>query len=160
MSDTKTCTRCLNNKPLDQFRRRGRNDDRPAAHCHECHRLAVQMWRDRQRLRKAKGFAHEIDKAGNDLKVILATTAAVRAFGGTLGLARAFNETYFAAMPGSPTRDRLMTALMRMTEVAGPLARPDKNLLSDEDIDREMERLAKKIERDKAQGWTGLEYVI
>lgn len=36
----------------------------------------------------------------------------------------------------------------------------DKNFLSDEDLDREMERLAKKIERDKAQAWTSVEFVI
>lgn len=103
------------------------------------------MWRDRQRLRKAKGFAQEINKADDDRKVILATTAAVAAFGGTLGLARAFRETYFAALPGSPTRGKVMGALMRMTEVAGPLARRDKSLLSDEDLDREMAACEQRI---------------
>jgi hypothetical protein len=34
------------------------------------------------------------------------------------------------------------------------------SLMSDEDIEREMERLHAKIERAKAQAWTGLEYVI
>ena len=158
--DTKTCTRCLTSKPLDQFRRRGRNDDRPAAHCHECHRLGVEMWRDRQRLRKVKGFAQELEKADSDLKVVRATTAAVGAFGGVLGLARAITGTYVAAPLGSPTRGKLMGALMRMTEVAGPLARRDKNLMSDEDIDRELDRLHAKFERAKAQAWTSVEYII
>ena len=92
-----------------------------------------------------------VEKTDNDLKVILATTEAAAAFGGTLGLAWAFRDTYFAALPGSPVRGRIMRALMLMKEVAGPQARRGKCLMSDEDLNREMERLAKRIERNKAQ---------
>ena len=158
--ETKTCTHCLNPKPLDQFRRRGRNDDRPAAHCRDCHRLGVQMWRDRQRFREVKEFAQAIDKADNDLKLVRATTAAVGAFGGVLGLARAFTGAYDAALPGSPTRLKVMAALLKMIHVATPIAHPDPSLMSDEDIDREMERLHAKIEKANAQAWASVEYVI
>jgi len=34
------------------------------------------------------------------------------------------------------------------------------SLLSEEDIDRELERLMKKIERDKAHARTSVEYII
>jgi len=143
--DTKTCSRCLTPKPLAEFRRRGRNDPAPAAHCKDCHRTGVRKWRDRQRLSKAKRFAQEIGKADDDQKVIRATTAAVAAFRGVLGLASAFKETYESAPVGSPTRGKVMIAMLRLTEVASPLAHRDKNLLSDEDLDRQMAACEKRI---------------
>lgn len=143
--ETKTCTRCLNPKPLDQFRRRGRNDPRPAAHCHECHRLAIQMFRDRQRFTTVKQFVRAVEKADDDIKLVQAAKAAMSAFRGPEGFSKAMVATYEAALPGSPTRGKLIAAIMHMMEGSDRRTYVDKSCLSDEDLDREMAAFEQRI---------------
>ena len=145
--DAKTCTRCLNPKPLDQFRRRGRNDDRPAAHCHECHRLAVEMWRDRQRLKTVNQFAHAVEKADDDLALAQAAKAAMGAFRGPVGFAVAWKAALEAAPAG--TRGRMLNAVLLLSTAADRQTYVDKSLMSDEDLDRAIadceQRIADRI---------------
>ena len=141
--DTKICTRCLNSKPLDQFRRRGRNDDRPAAHCHECHRLAISMWRGRQRLRTVKQVLSGIEKADDDLKLAQAAKAAMGAFRGPVGFASAWKAALEAAPPG--TRGRMLNAVLQLSSSADRRTYVDKSLMSDEDLDRAMAACEQRI---------------
>ncbi len=156
--DTKICSRCVTPKPLDQFRRRGCNDPAPAAHCKDCHRLGIQKRRERQRLQKVRGFVSAIEKADDDYQIVRAVKAAMAAFRGAVGFAVAWKAALESAPPG--VRGRMLTALMQISTVADRRTYVDKSLWSDEDIDREMERLMLKIEKDKAQAWTSVDYVI
>jgi hypothetical protein len=54
---------------------------------------------------------------------------------------KAMVATYEAALPGSPTRGKLVAAIIQMMEGSDRRTYVDKSLWSDEDLDREL-RLA------------------
>jgi hypothetical protein len=75
--------------------------------------------------------------SANDSAIASAAVAGLRAFNGTIGLARALGEALLAYPPGSYGRTRLLLAILRL-HIALPPERLD--MLSDEDLDERIRR--------------------
>lgn len=101
----------------------------------------------RQEMSAGKAIALLADGGSNCPHSAQALESIMSLLGGTQGMAKLFVTDYFAAAPGSQMRDRKLAALLKLiSEVtASGAAKLPKHLMADEDIDREMERLGRKL---------------
>lgn len=118
----------------------------------------METWRERQRSAKVKQFVRAVENADDDIKLIQAVKAAMGAFRGPVGFTLAWKAALDSAPPG--VRGRMLSALMQLSTVADRRTYVDKSLWDEEDIDQELERLMLKLEKDKAQAGTSVDYVI
>ncbi len=65
-TQTKKCTRCKHEKPLDQFSKRG-DSDRPRSHCNQCKKLAQEEYRERNREKVKAGSTNYRKRLGASL---------------------------------------------------------------------------------------------
>lgn len=77
----------------------------------------------------------------------------VTLLGGVQGMAKLFVSDYLSAAPGSPVRQKSMANLMKLTSevTATGAAKLPKHLMSNEDIDREMQKLMLKVYGNKTE---------
>lgn len=154
----KVCGQCCEQKPAneDHFDKDGSKNDGFRNWCKECRKNKQEM----KRLKNAanvieamdaellKGITQSKNGGSNVPHIAQVAEAWIQILGGHQGVAQHLASTYLAAKPGSQTRERLLGQLLKM--IAG-LSDSNKvsmpaELMSDEDIDRELARRAERAQ--------------
>lgn len=60
--ETKVCTRCGQEKPLEEFNKDSRKRDGLASHCKECHNKICKAYLDKKRAEKQLAFPIKLEK--------------------------------------------------------------------------------------------------
>lgn len=143
---TRVCSQCFDEWPLKKFRPRSKVAGERMGVCNKCHGENMTLYRLRKRYERTGRLAAEILKA-EELSVVRALAcAAFRAYGGKLGFCLAWKETFDAALPGSPTRRKMLQATMQLGElVSAQTPRRDVSTMDDAELAAHLERLERKM---------------
>lgn len=134
---TRYCRRCNDWLPLSSFGWRDAGRTKPQSMCRYCRRKYDQARRTKGVMRWA-GMV----RSAKDSAVASAAVAGLKAFNGTMGLAKAIAEAVDALPPGSFGRARLLAALLRLHSALPP----DRlDLLSDEDLAEQLRRSRSRL---------------
>ena len=140
----KICRRCLTPKDIAQFRPRVAGSDLRHSWCLACHATCERERKARQRRGEVSSLARELVRAEDKGEAERVCKVATASFGGALGFARALWQCHEHAKPGSPTAARILLAILRLQELAGP-KRPDYSQMCNEELDERIERLHTKL---------------
>ena len=136
----KICRRCLIPKDIAQFRPRLAGSELRHSWCLACHAKCERDRQARRRRGKVRRLAGELTRAKDLGEAERLCRVAVAGFGGTLGFAKALWQCHEYAKPGSPAAARILLALLRLQELAGPKL-PDVTEMSNQELDERIERL-------------------
>jgi hypothetical protein len=141
-SPSKVCYACGQELPIDQFRHRRRGRSGRQGRCRACYNAYMRGYRAARRSRTLCQFTSLLRRRTSLNRLAGLCNANVGRFGGLDGLAVAWKEHIDAAPPGSRTALSAFSAIARLLEAvdAHRLA-PDYAALSDEDLQREIQRL-------------------
>ena len=140
-SETKLCSSCLQEQPLDQYRRRYRGTDIRANQCRLCHNQAEQLRRQRKREWLTKRQFHQyltslknqrtargVEKVYLDL---------VRLCGGTEGILEMWTKTIERDLKaGGFKANRHIATILKLMEYYEKTQpdKPDYSTMSDEEL--------------------------
>ena len=146
----KTCYGCLRALPLDQFPRRRRGSTVREGRCRRCRARYMRGYRKARRSRTVRRFVSELSRAGSLQRVIGLCTTMFNKFGGVEGVARAWNESIDAAVPGSRTALSTFMAMARMAELLETRRQTtDLSQFTDEELEEELGRVLLKCLEDQ-----------
>ena len=132
---TMICCSCGESKPLDQFRRRRKGEERREARCRPCFNQYTKERRQRQRGTEVKRFVSQLNRASSWGRIVELCEAMFRRFKGPGGVAAIWAEELQKARRESPARAlrslKVLVRLMGEIEDRRPPAEP----LSDADAE-------------------------
>lgn len=155
MKPTKSCARCAEELPIEAFDRDASKPDGYKSHCKKCRAAALES----RRLQQAGQVLQELQNGlirnlahskpgGPDLPHIAEVCQSIiHLFGGVDGMAQQFLANYIAAKPGSLTRERMLSNLMKMNAVVSDSKKVEMpvELMSDQDLQAEIEERKKRL---------------
>lgn len=143
---TKFCIRCAQPFPLESFPFRNRERGTRIGRCRGCRNLYMTGYRLRQRAKRlGKTFADLRRSRDLDGVAVLANVA-FRKFGGLNRFIEDWKRQFVSAKPGSRIAGNMLDAMVRLAEAVEANRPPkrDLSLVSDEDLERDLEeRLAR-----------------
>ena len=143
---TRTCRKCGEIQPIDQFRRRRKEQPERASICRLCHNEQEVFHRLQRRLgRNAKLLSHfnwQLSKAESQRDAYRLVGAMVEKYGGVGGLAKALSDhvdTACERKPGGRESGNALRAVLRLSEHCQPEPL-DTDLMDEADLQREFDQ--------------------
>jgi uncharacterized protein YlaI len=149
-SQHRICNHCLDRKPVEDFRRRYRNQPLRLSQCRDCHnrvererRAAHRQKMTRKELAKA---LTKVKKQRSDLQVKALCREMVERFGGLKGIAEAWGRSLDQDLSrGGYAAFRHLEAILRLTQYCEQ-NRPDYGSMTDEELERAIGELGGQLE--------------
>ena len=115
-----------------------------ASTCRACHAESMNLMRLRKRIGKARHFAGELRRAVDAVAARRVARAAICSFGSPKDFLVAWGAAVAAAKPGSLAATNLLTATLRLAELAEPPRRQaaiqdELTLLTDEELEQQLQ---------------------
>ena len=148
-SETKLCSSCLQEQPLDQFRFRYRGTQIRANQCRLCHNQAEQLRRQRKRGWLTKHQFHQYLTSLKNQRTAIGVekvyTGLLRLCGGTEGILGMWTEVIGRDLKaGGMKAHRHIASILRLMEYCEDKQpeKPDYSMMSDEEL---LEKISRSV---------------
>lgn len=151
---TKTCSFCLEAKPIDYFRRRKAGTEQRHHKCRECHNLDCRLRKEAKRSQELTHFLWQLSSGRyKDRHLIRLTIEMLQRFKGVRGLADFWYRQVQGANPGSRLSTYTFTGILQLIRLCDQVA-PRRNLddMDDAELEAELQRELEKVAQNLLDG--------